>query len=1794
MPARSGPFASISRFFSRIGTPRIGRQSAKASRLSRAVRCGVERLEERLQFTIIGPGDGVLEYYDGAKNTVRIAWHDMTAQLLFATVDPKTDLASESDLIPPAVPAPTNGAYLYTIYVMQSNLDSWMSIGQVPAIDAKGARTMNPFGGSAGPFSVVNAQGGKNIAFSPPGDSGAILLGAKHVGVANSGFGVGEPIINLPFVPGLVPGPYNPPTGFLQPGLYVSPVALDATGAAIIGADASFPTLETPNDIGEFFFGGTIIGNVDIPAAPAGTVPPSPASQGGNVGTFYAGTILTGDAGGTFEGFGESASSQTANFAVGGDIRDLITSGPIGGDPVGGTIEKPQYVTGTYITVGGTVGELYQREGGFLATYAVSHDPSVPPLTDQLLPEIQYQFHPEDNEAAGDVFQGGLIADPTSLTGATLTPRLPQPFNIDNAATPQYLGSIAPADPTTGVPLTDAAGNFEYEAQVTGILQASVKESSNYYSIPLLAGQTIQISAQTQQELQVQLIDPDGRIVASDENRLKPSVTLDVPFQYTPDRPGEYSILVTAPPGEILPLEDFAYSLTVDGVGDMGLGTLSSAGSISDTGFDEGFLVSNGDLGAMLAGANLTSFTDGPSLDETTTTTTTTVPPSSITALTGNIRTLKAASIGFEGNLIDGIPYIDAPLGTVGLVDATDAGGVLAIQTRWSLTAVTPTPFSAVGGDFQLINGAGTVDLDIATNQAIGVIRAGNMSTEPASYIDVNADNTGKDGIIDLIDCTGNFGDELDGGPGIVTHDGGDVRYIRVGGQVFENSNYGGGVPSDVRYQIGEAATITDDSGSTLTFTPTGSTTTTITTGGTVTGTVTTTNPTLGTEITTGADGTVTTVVGPQLDLQTYGILDKGGVVVINATSSQSMTIAANGTNGSSSVAEVGQVNITGNGEPVIPAVDPQTGLPVFDSNGEQELAIEVPVTTTTTTGGTTTGSTTGTTTGGTTTGGTTTVGTTTPTTTTTTVGGTTTPTLTLLVQGSATCDVLEVNAAGEDVTSIENNTAGEITTVLAATIGTLFGNGAIGIAKSSTPEAVNPSEVLADGNTYPWNGQSIGIEATGDVMTIESNQAVGNIFVHGDLGAVVANMGGKPTPGTFAGIDGPVTATGRILQAHIGQGLLPTGTGNVGFSGIFAVGDIGTVTNDNRTESDIRGNIVSQTVIDNVALGNGSIINCGLFVTDDFVQTQAIAPTGFTSPQIPSTITNPNFELKKVTVNGRGGIIGANFVAADIGPVSVSKQGFGLLECDFTAVGNGVVGAITAGGYGIRSTNFFGGAAMQSINATGNGSQLSVASFPADLRQSESTDDFDQFFGLAPSSLTDLDEFLGTTVNTPEISDVTDTGVIEDVIASGSSYVSSITAQKIRVSTPLVLAAEEGATPTDNIPVPGVTFGTSFNFANSIGSINVRGTIDGLQVTTGRLGSFTQHGGVSRMGIAVAGTIKNLTIHGNFGQIITSLTTGQPIPDSYITATGIDGTIKNLNITGALNGNVTATGSIGNVTVGGSLNGSLVAQGDATKLPALNYLRVNGSIANGGLTINGNAGTIIANGSLGVSTDTLTVAGSVQTVNVGAGHRKGSSLGLTLNVEGKLHNLIVYGRIDGSVTVASDLGNMQVTGDGTTANIVNGNILVGGRIGSVHISNGNLNANVTSSGMINSVTLSKGSLTALHTVQSTIEGINNFKVTGGKQFGVFGSIIAANGAKGNINISGSFGDGVDAASISAFSGNDYVIGGSMLSGSSITLSDILNLLHVKGNIEAGASVTAHPLKKLIVGGQNLGTITGM
>ena len=153
---------------------------------------------------------------------------------------------------------------------------------------------------------------------------------------------------------------------------------------------------------------------------------------------------------------------------------------------------------------------------------------------------------------------------------------------------------------------------------------------------------------------------------------------------------------------------------------------------------------------------------------------------------------------------------------------------------------------------------------------------AGTAETE----FHANVDNIGSDGIIDLIDVTGNVGTGpsttviTGNGPAIITGQGGNVRFMQVGGILGQDNLFTSGevgTTGEVVHNPGPVGFF-DDSGASITLTPS-----------TINGVV----------------GTLTTRV--------YGVRGAGGVVIVNVTSTTGLTVSGQA-GGSGRVAEIGTI----------------------------------------------------------------------------------------------------------------------------------------------------------------------------------------------------------------------------------------------------------------------------------------------------------------------------------------------------------------------------------------------------------------------------------------------------------------------------------------------------------------------------------------------------------------------------------------------------------------------------------------------------------------------------------------------------------------------------------------------------------------------------------------------------------------------------------------------------------------------------------------------------------------------
>jgi hypothetical protein len=522
--------------------------------------------------------------------------------------------------------------------------------------------------------------------------------------------------------------------------------------------------------------------------------------------------------------------------------------------------------------------------------------------------------------------------------------------------------------------------------------------------------------------------------------------------------------------------------------------------------------------------------------------------------------------------------------------------------------------------------------------------------------------------------------------------------------------------------------------------------------------------------------------------------------------------------------------------------------------------------------------------------------------------------------------------------------------------------------------------------------------------------------MVNGTIGSITANSDGADNGAVFEGIAGPIVAngtgqtsgptggivytSGSINNVQIGEGIRSAGGGAASMGGLYAENHIGNVRNQG-AGSDIRGAIVAGSNISSIVLNNGSLIGANILQimpTGTDYSTAREGPYSTVSAQLPSTVNHVTPTIGQVSLPGNGGIIGSRFVGADIGPISA--PGFGILGSSFGVVTSGTIGRITAGGYGIRAVTVAGGSSTGQLVANGDGSEIGTNAFEASVRQSEIGLQFDPNSGLAISPMNDIDAFLGTSAAAPVIPGVTETGVIQNVSAVGSREFGGATAWQIR--------------------------GATFNFANSIGSITTASTVSGLNLTTGKLGTFAPGSDVFGSTLVIAGPVGTIRING-------SLTDG-----STIWASGPNGRIKNVIIANDLVGNIWATQRIDAITVGRNIAGTINIVGNGNAGGSLGSLFFGGTIANGSLTLYGNIGTITSGGSLGQSGDELDIFGSIQKLQVRG------DLRASVHVTDTADTIDVWGSILSGVTVGVDntLGALLVGGDTQAGSVIRARIL--------------------------------------------------------------------------------------------------------------------------------------------------------
>jgi hypothetical protein len=223
----------------------------------------------------------------------------------------------------------------------------------------------------------------------------------------------------------------------------------------------------------------------------------------------------------------------------------------------------------------------------------------------------------------------------------------------------------------------------------------------------------------------------------------------------------------------------------------------------------------------------------------------------------------------------------------------------------------------------------------------------------------------------------------------------------------------------------------------------------------------------------------------------------------------------------------------------------------------------------------------------------------------------------------------------------------------------------------------------------------------------------------------------------------------------------------------------------------------------------------------------------------------------------------------------------------------------------------------------------------------------------------------------------------------------------------------------------------------------------------------------------------------------------------------------------------------------------------------------------------------------LGTPGGTLTVNGNLNSLMV-----MGGVLDSNLIVNGDMSLLYIKGTLAGDVTVSGDVNRIYVANaEGTATDSVKGDINVSGDLRSFVIAGGNLSGNVNVGGNLTVFSQSRGGLTSVDPAATPAsftvgEMIRTLSTTGS----VDANLAAA--SFGNVTIRGDLGDGVDAITTTALSMNLLYVFGSIKSGSTTTVNGTIRSLIVRGDVEAGAVVTAATITRKRIFGAVAGTVT--
>ncbi|NJL31181.1 MAG: hypothetical protein HC898_05865 [Phycisphaerales bacterium] len=472
-------------------------------------------------------------------------------------------------------------------------------------------------------------------------------------------------------------------------------------------------------------------------------------------------------------------------------------------------------------------------------------------------------------------------------------------------------------------------------------------------------------------------------------------------------------------------------------------------------------------------------------------------------------------------------------------------------------------------------------------------------------------------------------------------------------------------------------------------------------------------------------------------------------------------------------------------------------------------------------------------------------------------------------LSGSVPLDVLDIVAPGVSFTTVSNTTTdAQIIGINASSIGSLISAGSLGLANSRLINGMilRPNGVVAGGNTYPFVDQGTAI-IVNNIIEARAAQGLGNFIVGDSAGTITPNSDNLDVVGVFEGIAAPIFANNTLYTVNIGEGLAPTGSGEMANSGLYA-GAINLVRGTG-TGNDIWGDIISNggfltsgSSIGEVNLTGGSIIGSVIGVYTSF---DAMSVLNTTTRVLTGAIglNNTATAIGKINLTGAGGILSSIIEAYSIGDITV-RTGFGIYNTTIYTLGNGRVGNVSADGYGIRDSFIQGGSGgIGNISATGRGQNLLYTSFSPSVRLSD-------FFTLHPIFNLVLDQTndLALALGNGQA------GIIDNLTMQTVGNAGSISAY--RISNTTVSVANR---------ITGITTLASIDAEPS--------TILDTTITTGTLGTFNPGGSVSGLSLYVAGRIGAINIRGDM------------LGNSIIEASGENGSIDSVRISGDLDGTI-------------------------------------------------------------------------------------------------------------------------------------------------------------------------------------------------------------------------------------------------------------------------------------------------